>query len=46
MIPFILMVVALILFILAALHEPRYSQLLTAGLASMAGSFVFQLYPG
>lgn len=47
MIAFICMVVALILFVLAALNVPSPKvSLIALGLAFMAGSFIFTLYPG
>ena len=48
MLAFVLMLVALILFILAAipLGNPPKWNLMALGLAFMCGSFVLGLYPG
>lgn len=48
MLGFVLMLVALILFILAAVpfSSPPKWNLVAMGLAFMAGSFVLGLYPG
>jgi len=46
MVAFILMLVALILFVLAALNVPSPKvSLIALGLAFMSGSFLFGLYP-